>query len=667
MELSAGVKRGFLFIESSDYEKADKFFEKALDDNPEDSYAYIGKLLIEYNLNRIEDLSNCELPFQSSRNYELAYRFADDSLKQQLDDYAQEAETNKRNRAEAKLNAKYSIILKHKEAAKTAKDYESVIKDLKTFNADYKDVAALVSECEECIFNIQFNEALQLKEQSKTKSQIYRAVEQFKALGQDKEAVQEQIELCKTMCLDLDYEAAKKLEDALPAMPTSILYSKVSEAYKIVGGYKDAVEKVSQYSKLSEDMARQEAEILAAENAEKERLRKAKAQKAKIIVTIVCVMVVAVCAAYYWYTAIYQPQKIYNQATTLIENKDYKEAINTLEPLAEKDYKDSKELILLSNYNIATDYLNKKSYKEASSIFADLKDYKDSAEKYDVCETAISDNIAKEANALIKKEEYSKAVSKIDEITYSNYSDKKQNLRIHLIKSIFKSGNYSYLHNIISNNSAYKSIVKSDISSESINKYISYIKKANAPSYYSLSSFNSSAREQLDLLEEVGCSDSYYSNLKELYGYTTSISNADSYRAGFENELYNIISLWDFEPTQKIMQSDDCITHFLVGEWYARDGDGYTYDDDDYYYDDYYDDDYHIEFYYNDEDRVSVSYNIPYPDFDADYYQIKDMKFIYKRDNDNETKDVYKLTLVNANKMKVYSYKDGHTYTVYRD
>ena len=39
------TKRGYLFLEERDFVSADSYFEKALDENPENSKAYIGKVL----------------------------------------------------------------------------------------------------------------------------------------------------------------------------------------------------------------------------------------------------------------------------------------------------------------------------------------------------------------------------------------------------------------------------------------------------------------------------------------------------------------------------------------------------------------------------------------------------------------------------------------------
>lgn len=162
MELQPKTKRGFLFLEIQGYEQADSFFEEALNDNPEDSYAYIGKLLIDLNLKSIDDLNNQLERFDNNRNYELAYRFADDELKSILDNYSNNVINNINIREEKKREAKYIIVLKRKEEAKAKQDYINVINDLQDLGNDYKDVEAQIADCNEKITECDYTETLSL-------------------------------------------------------------------------------------------------------------------------------------------------------------------------------------------------------------------------------------------------------------------------------------------------------------------------------------------------------------------------------------------------------------------------------------------------------------------------------------------------------------------------
>ena len=75
------LRRAFLFIEDGEREKADEYLEKVLDEDPENAYAYLGKLLVEYKLEKANDIRSIMPEAKNSKNYEKVLRFADEKLK----------------------------------------------------------------------------------------------------------------------------------------------------------------------------------------------------------------------------------------------------------------------------------------------------------------------------------------------------------------------------------------------------------------------------------------------------------------------------------------------------------------------------------------------------------------------------------------------------------
>ena len=75
------LRRAFLFIEDGDWSKADEYLEKVLDEDPENGYAYLGKILVEQKLEKVESLTRVPPQAKTSKNYEKLVRFADDKLK----------------------------------------------------------------------------------------------------------------------------------------------------------------------------------------------------------------------------------------------------------------------------------------------------------------------------------------------------------------------------------------------------------------------------------------------------------------------------------------------------------------------------------------------------------------------------------------------------------
>lgn len=85
------LKRAFMFLEDGNWESADEYCEKVLDQNPEDAYAYLGKLMAELKVGRKETLADCEQPFSDSSNYRKVLRFGSKALIQEVEEYHKSA------------------------------------------------------------------------------------------------------------------------------------------------------------------------------------------------------------------------------------------------------------------------------------------------------------------------------------------------------------------------------------------------------------------------------------------------------------------------------------------------------------------------------------------------------------------------------------------------
>ncbi len=86
---SAGLrKRAYLFLEQGDFKNASAYFERALDNNPEDAEAYFGKLLLEMGCRQEGDLRNLMISISGRESYQLAVRFAKGALLEKYKGYA---------------------------------------------------------------------------------------------------------------------------------------------------------------------------------------------------------------------------------------------------------------------------------------------------------------------------------------------------------------------------------------------------------------------------------------------------------------------------------------------------------------------------------------------------------------------------------------------------
>lgn len=85
--VSALLKRVFIFLEDENWEKADEYCEKILDIDPENALGYVGKLMAELKVQTQEKLADCAEPFDDRNDYQKAIRFANNKLAEELKGY----------------------------------------------------------------------------------------------------------------------------------------------------------------------------------------------------------------------------------------------------------------------------------------------------------------------------------------------------------------------------------------------------------------------------------------------------------------------------------------------------------------------------------------------------------------------------------------------------
>ena len=74
------MERVFMFLEDGDWDSANEYCEKVLDQDPKYAQAYLGKLLAEMKVKTQSKLIDCENLFDDSNNYAKAIRFGDNEL-----------------------------------------------------------------------------------------------------------------------------------------------------------------------------------------------------------------------------------------------------------------------------------------------------------------------------------------------------------------------------------------------------------------------------------------------------------------------------------------------------------------------------------------------------------------------------------------------------------
>ena len=88
VNVSGLKKRAFLFLEQGDFHSASQYFERVLDQNPEDSECYWGKLLAKFECSNEEKLESVASPISELKDFQMAMRFATDEQKEKYQRYS---------------------------------------------------------------------------------------------------------------------------------------------------------------------------------------------------------------------------------------------------------------------------------------------------------------------------------------------------------------------------------------------------------------------------------------------------------------------------------------------------------------------------------------------------------------------------------------------------
>ena len=115
--ITALLDRGFMALEDGEWQRADDFFEQALNFDAKNAQAYFGKLMAQLKVRKEADLANCEQPFDNNGNYQKAVRFGTNDIANKLKGYI--IYINERN-DEARYNAAVAEMSK----ADSEKEYK---------------------------------------------------------------------------------------------------------------------------------------------------------------------------------------------------------------------------------------------------------------------------------------------------------------------------------------------------------------------------------------------------------------------------------------------------------------------------------------------------------------------------------------------------------------
>ena len=174
------LKRAFLFIEAGNWENATIYCDKVLDIDSQNPYAYLGKLLSEKKYKKQSDLSNANEVLLKNNNFKNAYKFGDDNLKKELDQYVSDS-----------INNLISMIEAKESKASTEEEYIEMIALLKD-NSGFNDIdiylEKLTQKYNAVHLENQYSKACEKMNNARTELDFHEAFLIFKSLGNYKDS-----------------------------------------------------------------------------------------------------------------------------------------------------------------------------------------------------------------------------------------------------------------------------------------------------------------------------------------------------------------------------------------------------------------------------------------------------------------------------------------------
>ncbi len=137
------LKRAFMFLEDSEWDNADEYCEKVLDQDPENAEAYLVKLLSELRCSNIEALKARKSSFEDHPSYKKVIRFADEKLRTQLASVIDHI--NKRVKQISDQET-YDRALRIMQNAKSAEEYSEAAKLFQQIG-NYSDAEKKAEDC----------------------------------------------------------------------------------------------------------------------------------------------------------------------------------------------------------------------------------------------------------------------------------------------------------------------------------------------------------------------------------------------------------------------------------------------------------------------------------------------------------------------------------------
>ena len=446
----AQIKRGNMALEDHDWEKADGFFEEALNLEPECAEAYIGKLLVR---DKMPDFATW-LTMQKEKNSA--------AITERLEACPEDINYIERKTDELQIEGYL-----HPDFIRKCYEYDRGYESTLSCRKQQRELQLRELESDRLLTRAckyakgetkrLLDEALGEITLILDKRILTASEEDARSIAQVKEAYAvhliEADKKAKKAYVNAQERREKQYQDAVAAMEQAFdwnTYTKAQEGLKAMKGYKDSDHLAEmcqkELSRIDEEKRRLEEERRQ-EHDRQESIRKAQA-KQKVKKTrnlIIAITAVAVICIVVLMTVVLPNQKM-NKAMDLLNSGNYEEAYALLDELGKDDviesnkYDRASTLLDMGEYEAAyallseigkTDVINSSKYERAMS-FLDAGDYEAAYALFE--ETGNNDIIEKNkyerAVSLINSDDYEAAYILLDGLDYEDSVEIKNSIKL---------------------------------------------------------------------------------------------------------------------------------------------------------------------------------------------------------------------------------------------
>ena len=358
------LQRAFIFLEDGDWQSADEYCERVLDQAPTTALAYLGKLMVELRVSHREALGEQETPFADKNNYQRAIRYGDEALRDELESYNEAIRTRLE---EKRLTGIYNEIQNAAQRARTEQEWLALAERFDSL-ASFRDARHQAETCRQKADTARraadFDRACATMSAAKTADEFERTAGLFDTLSGFRDAEKRAVR-----CRETAGEIRRKAEEERQA--------------------EERRRAEAEERRLAEEKRRAEAEERRRQARETEKARLAEtrvagravsavpthSRKTPVIAAVLAVLLIG-GGIFIWKLPEIRQEMSYKQAQKAFNAGEYEAASVLFGALGE--YKDSKDHLKEAQYQQACISYEAGDYGAAIVSFGALGEYKDS-------------------------------------------------------------------------------------------------------------------------------------------------------------------------------------------------------------------------------------------------------------------------------------------------